>query len=482
MGLWKKKDLYDLLDANDPDSRKLLRTLNATQLVMLGIGAIVGAGLFSITGVAAAEHAGPAIILSFLIAAIGCAFVGLCYSELAAMVPVAGSAYTYTYTTMGQMVAWMVGWNLILEYAIGASTVAISWSSYLISILHDFGLHLPTHLIASPWQPVKLPDGTLSYGLINLPAVFIVVAISVLLMAGIRQSSRINAIIVVIKVTVILLFMAVGFWFIDYDNYVPFIPENTGAWGSFGWSGILKASGILFFAYIGFDAVSTAAQETKNPQKNMPIGIIVSLLICTILFIGFSFVLVGLAPYKELNVASPVAVALAHTPFAWFSLLVKFAILAGFTSVILVLLLGQSRIFFSMAKDHLLPHSFSDINPKYQTPVHSHLILMVFVSLFSAFAPIDLVGELTSIGTLLAFILVCVSVLILRKSHPEFNRPFRTPWVPLVPLMGILMCFIMMVSLGVDTWIRLLVWSAAGLVLYFSYGRQNSKKVDGQVD
>ncbi len=479
MGIWKKKDLYELLDAHESGSKKLNRTLTATQLVMLGIGAIVGAGLFSITGVAAAQHAGPAIVLSFLIAAIGCAFVGLCYSELAAMVPVAGSAYTYTYTTMGQMVAWMVGWNLILEYAIGASTVAISWSAYLVSLCHDLGIYPPSHLIASPWQPVKLPDGTFVYGLINLPAVFIVVAISFLLMAGIRQSSRINAVIVVIKVTVILLFITMGVWYVNGANYVPFIPENTGEWGAFGWSGILKASGVLFFAYIGFDAVSTAAQEAKNPQRSMPIGIIVSLLICTVLFITFSLVLVGLAPYHELNVASPVAVALNYTPFGWFSFVIKLAILAGFTSVILVLLLGQSRIFFSMAQDRLLPHSFSDIDAKYQTPVQSHLILMVFVAIFSAFAPIDLVGELTSIGTLLAFILVCASVLILRKTHPEFKRPFITPWVPFVPLMGILMCFIMMVSLGVDTWIRLIIWSLIGLIIYFGYGRKNSLKTEG---
>jgi APA family basic amino acid/polyamine antiporter len=259
------------------------------------------------------------------------------------------------------------------------------------------------------------------------------------------------------------------------ENYVPFIPENTGEWGAFGWSGVLRASGILFFAYVGFDAVSTAAQEAKNPQKTMPIGLIGSLLICTLLFISFSFVLVGLAPYKELNVASPVAVALSYTPYPWFGLLVKLAILAGFTSVILVLLLGQSRIFFSMAKDRLLPHSFSDIHPKFRTPTQSHFILMLFISLFSGFAPIALVGELTSIGTLLAFILVCVSVLILRKTHPEFNRPFKTPWTPFVPIMGILLCFIMMVSLGLDTWLRLLAWSAVGLIVYFGYGRNNSK-------
>jgi APA family basic amino acid/polyamine antiporter len=476
MGLWKKKDIHELLANSGNDRNPLLRTLSATQLIMLGIGAIVGAGLFSITGVAAAEHAGPAIILSFLIAALGCVFVGLCYSELAAMVPVAGSAYTYTYTTMGQLVAWIVGWNLILEYAIGASTVAISWSAYLVSLLHDLGFNLPSQYIASPWQPVQLPDGSLNYGLINLPAIFIVVALSFLLMLGIRQSTRINSIIVVIKVSVIVLFIGVGVWYIKAENFIPFIPENTGEWGAFGWSGILKASGILFFAYIGFDAVSTAAQEAKNPQKTMPIGIIVSLIICTILFILFSFVLIGLAPYTELNVASPVAVALSYTPFPWFSLLVKIAILAGFTSVILVLLLGQSRIFFSMAKDRLLPHSFSDIHPKYQTPAYSHAILMIFVSLFSAFAPISLVGELTSIGTLLAFILVCVSVLILRKTHPEFKRPFKTPWSPIVPALGIILCSIMMVSLGLDTWLRLLAWSAIGMVIYFAYGRQNSKK------
>lgn len=477
MGLWKKKDLYELLESLDSGESKLHRSLNGLQLILLGIGAIVGAGLFSITGIAAAEHAGPAIILSFLIAALGCAFVGLCYSELAAMVPVAGSAYTYTYTTMGQMTAWIVGWNLILEYAIGASTVAISWSSYLVSLLNDFGIDLPFSLVASPWQAVTLPDGTSGYGIINLPAIFVVVFLSLLLMMGIRQSSRINAIIVVIKVSVILIFIALGAWYINLDNFSPFIPENKGSWGAFGWSGILQASGILFFAYIGFDAVSTAAQETVNPQKNLPIGIIGALIVCTVLFIGFSIVLVGLAPYQELGVASPVAIALSYTPFDWISSLIKLAILAGFTSVILVLLLGQSRIFYSMADDHLLPSFFGEIHPKYQTPVKSHIALMIFISLFSGFAPIGLVGELTSIGTLLAFCSVCISVLILRKTHPEFTRPFVTPWTPFVPFMGIGLCLLMMISLGTGTWLRLLAWSFVGLLIYFGYSRGNSKKL-----
>ncbi len=476
MGLWKKKSIQSIQAGYEKNSKSLDRSLDAPQLVMLGIGAIIGAGLFSITGIAAAEHAGPAIIISLIIAGFGCSFVGLCYSELAAMVPVAGSAYTYTYMTMGQLIAWMVGWNLILEYAIGASTVAISWSAYLVSLLHELGIRLPPHLIASPWQPVTLPDNTIVYGIINLPAIFIVMAISGLLMLGIQQSARINSVIVVVKVMVILLFIGMGVWYINGENYHPFIPANTGEWGEYGWSGILRASGIMFFAYIGFDAVSTAAQETKNPQRNMPIGIIVSLVICTALYIAFSTVLVGIVPYPKLDVASPVAVALSYTPFVWFSIIVKIAILAGFTSVILVLLLGQSRIFYSMAKDRLLPPQFCEINPKFRSPVNSHLILMVFVSAFCGFAPIKLVGELTSIGTLLAFILVCASVLILRKTHPRLPRPFRTPWSPLVPLMGILLCSLMMIFLGIDTWIRLIVWSAIGLLIYFLYSRKRSQE------
>lgn len=477
LGLWKKKDIHELHRQSQENSHQLVRALGAHHLIMLGIGAIIGAGLFSITGIAAANHAGPAILLSFIIAAIGCAFCGLCYSELAAMVPVSGSAYTYTYATMGQFCAWFIGWNLILEYAIGAATVSISWSAYVVSFLHSINIYPPEHLIASPWQPVTMPDGSLSYGMINLPAILIVIAISLLLLFGIRQSARFNAAIVCIKVAIVVVFIIAGASYIKMENFVPFIPENQGTWGEFGISGIFRAAGIVFFAYIGFDAVSTAAQEAKNPQRTMPIGIIGSLIICTILYIAFAFVLVGLVPYRMLNVAAPIAIAIDQTPFWWLGACVKLAIIAGFTSVILVLLLGQSRIFLSMAQDGLLPKYFSDIHPVYRTPWKSQLFLMTFICLFSGFAPLSVVGELTSIGTLFAFVLVCISVMILRVTHPEFPRPFAIPGHPWVPLCGIAVCLVLMFSLGIDTWFRLLVWSLIGFAIYFFYSRPHSKKI-----
>lgn len=475
MGIWTKKSLDSLL-FNKEESHKLKQKLGPFQLILLGIGAIIGAGLFSITGIAAAENAGPAITLSFLIAAAGCAFAGLCYSELSTMLPVAGSAYTYAYATMGELVAWIIGWDLVLEYAMGASAVSISWSAYIVSFLHDYNITLPTDLIASPWQPVRLPDGTLVYGLINIPAVIIVCGISGLLMIGIKESAFVNAIIVLIKVSIVIVFIAVGIFYIKPSNYVPFIPNNTGVFGEYGLSGILRAAGVVFFAYIGFDAVSTAAQETKNPQKAMPIGIIGSLIICTILYILFSFVMTGLVNYKDLKVAAPVALAIDQTPFLWLNSLIKLAILAGFTSVILVLLLGQSRIFYSMSKDGLLPPIFSDIHPRFHTPWRCNLILLFFVSTIGAFLPLSVVGHMTSIGTLLAFVIVSIGVLLLRYRHPEIPRSFRTPWVPFVPIMGIIICLTMMISLGWENWIRLLVWLLIGLLVYFFYSRRLSLK------
>lgn len=479
MGLFKKKNLYDLLDASEKHG-SLHPTLNARQLIMLGIGAIIGAGLFSITGIAAAEHGGPAILISFIIAAIGCTFCGLCYSELCAMAPSSGSAYTYTYTTMGQFFAWLIGWNLILEYAIGAATVAVSWSAYIVSFLHGIGVHLPTALIASPWQPVKMPDGAVVYGDINLPAVLIVLFLSLLLIRGLRQSVKFNNFIIYVKLAVIILFIVGGIWYVKLENYAPFIPENTGEWGKYGISGILNAAGIIFFAYIGFDAVSTTAKEAINPERTVPIGIIGSLAICTILYIGFTFVLVGLVYYPNLNVAAPVALAVDQTPFPWFASIIKIAILAGFTSVILVLLLGQSRIFFAMANDGLLPDAFAKVHPTYRTPWISQLILMIGVSAISGFAPIRFLGELTSIGTLLAFIFICLSVIILRVTHPEFKRPFKLPANPVIPVSGIIVCLVMMISLGIDTWIRLVIWSIVGLAIYFLYSRPHHKKISHQ--
>ncbi len=475
MSLWATKPLSRILTESEGGESTLRRTLGPGSLVALGIGAIIGAGLFSLTGIAAAENAGPAIALSFVFAAIGCAFAGFCYSEFSTMIPIAGSAYTYAYATMGEFVAWVIGWDLVLEYAVGATTVSISWSAYIVSLLHDIGITLPAYLVASPWQPVQLPNGELVYGVINLPAVLIVGIISCLLMTGIKESANINSVMVIIKVTVVIIFIGVGVWFIKGSNYTPFIPENTGTFGEFGWSGILRAAGVIFFAYIGFDAVSTAAQEAKNPQKHMPIGIIGSLVVCTVLYVVFSVVMTGLANYKEFKgAAAPVAVAIAHTPYTWLGALIKLAIIAGLTSVILVMLLGQSRVFFSMSRDGLLPKVFSDIHPKFRTPWKSNLILMIFVSLFSAFAPISAVGHMTSIGTLFAFSIVCAGILIMRRTHPELPRPFKTPWVPVVPILGILVNAAMMYGLGWENWMRLFVWLAIGLSIYFTYGRKHS--------
>jgi APA family basic amino acid/polyamine antiporter len=475
MGLMTTKPLSRIQAESEGGAHTLKRTLGPGSLMALGIGAIIGAGLFSITGIAAANYAGPAIALSFVLAAIGCAFAGLCYSEFSTMIPIAGSAYTYAYATMGEFLAWVIGWDLVLEYAVGAATVSISWSSYVVTVLHNLGIFLPPYLIASPWQPVQLPNGQLVHGLINLPAVFIICAVSTLLIVGIKESANVNAVVVVVKVVVVLVVIGVGIWFVKGSNYTPFIPENTGKFGEFGWSGILRAAGVIFFAYIGFDAVSTAAQEAKNPQKDMPIGIIGSLIICTILYIAFSVVLTGLANYKDFkDAAAPVAVAIANTPYRWLHPLVNLAIVLGLTSVILVMLLGQSRVFFSMSRDGLLPKVFSEIHPRFKTPWRSNLLFMVFVSLFAGFAPISVVGEMTSIGTLFAFVIVCAGIIIMRKTQPDIPRPFRTPWVPLVPILGILVNFAMMFGLGWTNWARLFVWLAIGLCVYFGYSRYHS--------
>jgi basic amino acid/polyamine antiporter, APA family len=479
MNLFATKPLEMLTAESESGEHTLRRTLGPWSLIALGIGAIIGAGLFSLTGIAAAENAGPAVVLSFLVAALGCAFAGMCYSEFATMIPIAGSAYTYSYATLGEFIAWIIGWDLVLEYAVGAATVSISWSAYVVSFLHDRGIDVPVQFVASPWQPVQLPDGTQAYGMINLPAVFVIVLISLVLMVGIKESARANGVIVIIKVAVVVVFIGVGIWFVTPANYTPFIPPNTGKFGEYGFSGIMRAAGVIFFAYIGFDAVSTAAQETKNPQRNMPIGIIGSLAICTVLYVAFAAVMTGLVHYTQLRVAAPVALAIDQTPYGWLNSAVKLAIIAGFTSVILVMLLGQSRVFFSMSRDGLLPKIFSDIHPTFRTPWRSNMLFMVFVSLFSAFAPISVVGHMTSIGTLLAFSIVCAGILVLRRTRPEVHRPFRTPLVPLVPILGILTCFAMMASLGIDNWLRLIGWLAIGMIIYFGYSRHHSHLAQG---
>src|SRR5215203_4991940 len=479
MSLFVRKPMASLMhEAQETGSYTLKRTLGATGLVALGIGAIIGAGLFSITGMAAANHAGPAITISFIVAALGCLFAGLCYAEFASMIPVAGSAYTYSYATMGEFIAWIIGWDLVLEYAVGAATVGISWSRYFVKFFEGFNIHFPQQLVLGPW------DG----GIINLPAVFIIVLMSSLLIKGTKESAFVNALIVALKVTVVIVFIFLGWTYINKSNYSPYIPDNTGKFGEFGFSGIIRAAAIVFFAYIGFDAVSTAAQEAKNPKKDMPWGILGSLAICTVLYILFAHVMTGVTSYasfKGQDGIAPVAVAiehmgkpdaagLIHPDYPWLNRAIIVAILAGYSSVILVMLMGQSRVFYSMSKDGLLPKIFSDVHPKFRTPFKSNFLFMLFVSLFAAFVPARVVGEMTSIGTLFAFILVCIGVMVLRKNEPNAPRAFKTPLVPLIPILGIFTCLFMMVFLPLDTWIRLIVWMLIGLDVYVFYGLKNS--------
>lgn len=480
------------LEAASTGEGSLKRTLGATNLVALGIGAIIGAGLFSITGGAAANNAGPAITISFIIAAVGCAFAGLCYAEFASMIPVAGSAYTYSYATMGEFIAWVIGWDLVLEYAVGAATVAISWSRYLVKFLDYFDLHLPPQLTMSPFDTATLADGTVVSGGINLPAVFIIIVMSLILIKGTQESAFANGIIVALKVSVVLVFIALGWGYINPANYVPYIPDNTGNFGEFGFSGIVRSAAIVFFAYIGFDAVSTAAQEAKNPAKDMPKGILISLVICTVLYILFAHVMTGVASYTEFrgqDGIAPVAVAIDHMGVAgadgvivpaypWLNKAIIVAILAGYASVILVMLMGQSRVFFSMSKDGLLPKVFSEVHAKFRTPSKNNILFMIFVSLFAAFVPARVVGEMTSIGTLFAFILVCIGIIILRRRMPDIPRAFKTPFVPLIPILGVATCLFMMVFLPLDTWIRLIVWMMIGLDVYIFYGIRNSALSD----
>ena len=451
---------------SEAGEHQLKRTLGAVNLIALGIGAIIGAGLFALTPIAAHEMAGPAVVFSFIVAAIGCAFAGMCYSEFATMIPIAGSAYTYAYATMGELLAWIIGWDLVLEYAVGAATVSVSWSKYLVRLLGTFGLSFPDGLTKSP----------LEGGIVNLPAIFIICLISGVLIIGISESASVNGFIVALKVTIVVLVIGLGFAYINRANYVPFIPPNDGTFGHFGYSGIMRAAGMIFFAYIGFDAVSTAAQEARNPKKDMPMGIIGSLAICTVLYIGFAYVLTGIVNYKTM---SPTAIydALHAIGYDWLGTGVVIGILGGYTSVILVMLLGQSRVFYSMSRDGLLPKVFSDIHPKFKTPWRSNLLFMVFVSLFSGFVPLTSLGDMTSIGTLLAFVIVCGGVMIMRRTQPNLPRPYRTPLVPLVPILGILVCLSMMVALDYMTWIRLVVWLVIGLLIYYFYSRTHSHLV-----
>ena len=466
----------------------LKRTLGPWSLIALGIGAIIGAGLFVRTAAAIADRAGPSVVLAFILAGIGCAFAGLCYAEFASMIPIAGSAYTYSYATMGEFVAWIIGWDLVLEYAVGAATVAIAWSQYFNRVLGFFNMNVPWQWYHSPFQSTQLADGSTLHGIMNIPAVGILLLLSLLLIRGTQQSALVNSLIVVLKVSIVLMVITLGWGFIDPANHTPLIPESAihvtkdGIPHAFGGiMGILGAAGVVFFAYIGFDAVSTAAQEAKNPKRDMPIGILGSLVVCTVLYILFSYVLSGLAPvsfFQDPKLGGEASVAAAITMkmpgYAWLSNFVTVAILAGFSSVILVMLLGQSRVFYSMSHDGLVPKVFSQVHPKFKTPYKSNMLFFVFTSLFAAFIPDDIVGEMTSIGTLFAFILVCLGVWIMRVRRPDIPRGFTVPALPVVAILGVITCGAMIYGLGPENWLRLIIWLVIGLFIFFGYSRKHS--------
>jgi APA family basic amino acid/polyamine antiporter len=493
MNIFARKSLEELnQEARAEGQGTLKRHLGPVNLILLGIGAIIGAGLFVRTAAAAAGHAGPSVTLSFIVAAVGCALAGMCYAEFSAMTPVSGSAYTYSYATMGELFAWIIGWDLVLEYALGAATVAIAWSEYLNSFIKSFigeSYMIPYQFCHSPFQSETIGGKTIT-GIINLPAVFILLLLTLILVRGIKESAVFNAIVVSVKVLIVVLFIALGWQYINPANHTPFIPEVTkikdvvtNQESNFGGiMGILSGAGVVFFAFIGFDAVSTAAQETKNPERDMPIGILGSLVVCTILYILFSWVLTGIAPYedfrdptkgKEASVAY--AIETYMSGYGWLGKFITVAILFGFSSVILVMLLGQSRVFYSMARDGLVPKVFSELHPVFHTPAKSNWIFFVFVALFGAFVPADIVGDMTSIGTLFAFTLVSIGVIIMRKTDPDAPRPFRTPLVPYVPILAVLVCSAMIYGLPWGNWVRLGAWLAIGMVIYLFYGIRNSR-------
>ena len=492
-----------LTEAGETGEHALKRALGPVNLITLGIGAIIGAGIFVLTGAAAAQYAGPAIVLSFILAGIACAFAGLCYSEFASLIPIAGSAYTYGYATLGEIFAWIIGWDLILEYAFGAATVASGWSGYVNSLLQDWGIHLPPSLTATPctemvlyhsrWerlatvQPVLDKAGVASGSLPHITGSFNLVAfvgiclVTLILVIGIQESANFNSAVVIIKVSIVLVFIGIAAAFVMKHpsvataNWHPFVPPNTGKFGQYGWSGVARGAAVIFFAYIGFDAVSTAAQEAKQPQRDMPIGILGSLVICTILYILVSGLLTGVVPYTALNVPDPVAVGIDATGVRWGSVLVKLGAIAGLGSVMLVMLLGQSRVFFSMSRDGLLPEWAGRVHPRFRTPYISSITVGIFVAIFASLIPIGILCELVSIGTLLAFVIVCAGVWLMRRRRPEIHRPFKTPWVPFTPIMGIVVSGLMMVSLPGDTLLRLVIWLVIGMAVYFFYGRHHSR-------
>jgi APA family basic amino acid/polyamine antiporter len=483
--LFARKPLDRLMhEAQEVGEHSLKRSLGPVNLVALGIGAIIGAGLFVRTAAAIADRAGPAVVLAFIVAGVGCAFAGLCYAEFASLIPVAGSAYTYSYATMGELVAWIIGWDLVLEYAVGAATVAIAWSEYFNRVLDWFGLRIPYQWSHSPFETAI---GTGVHGIMNIPAVFILLLLTGLLIRGTKESAFVNGIIVVLKMSIVLLVIGIGWGFMNSANHTPLIPAPATyvtpqgiqhAYG--GILGILGAAGVVFFAYIGFDAVSTAAQEARNPKRDMPIGILGSLVLCTILYVLFSYVLSGVATVEDFRThGREASVAFAITKYMpgyeWLSKSVTVAILAGFSSVILVMLLGQSRVFFSMSRDGLVPRVFSNVHPRFRTPYKSNLLFFVFTGVFAAFIPEDVVGEMTSIGTLFAFMLVCAGVWILRVRRPDLDRRFRVPALPVVAFLGIIVCGAMIYGLGWTNWMRLIVWLLIGFIFYFGYGKSHSR-------
>jgi APA family basic amino acid/polyamine antiporter len=462
MSLLYKKPLAEL--QADAERSVLRRTLGPVQLTALGIGSIIGTGIFVLTGTAAALHAGPALVLSMVFAAVACGLAGLCYAELAAMIPVAGSAYTYAFATIGELAAWIIGWDLILEYALSTATVAVGWSGYFVSFLASLGIELPAALTAAPGAG----------GVFNLPAALIVLAVAALLVKGIKESATANTILVVVKVLVLVVFVVAGAAYVKSANLSPFVPPNTGRVGSFGASGVLRATGIMFFAYIGFDAVSTAAQESRRPQRDLPIGILTSLAICTLIYVAVAVVLIGIVPYAQLDVPDPIAVGVDATGLTWLGPFIRVSALFGLFSTMLVTLLGQTRIFFSMSRDGLLPAVFGRVHPRFRTPHLSTMLTGSLVAIAAGLTPLATLSQLVSMGTLLAFVLVCIGILVLRRSEPEAPRPFRTPGMPWVPILGALACLVQMASLPWPTWERLLVWLAAGFLVYFGHGRRRA--------
>lgn len=474
MGLFTRKTIAELQE--EAGRGTLRRSLGPVNLTTLGIGSVIGTGIFVLTGTAASQNAGPALVISMLIAALACAFAGLCYAELASMIPVAGSAYTYAYATAGEIFAWIIGWDLILEYALSTATVAVGWSGYFASFLRDVGLELPARLTSGPEVILQTADGPVR-GLFNLPAAMIVLAVAALLMVGIRESANTNTVLVIVKVAVLLTFIVAGAAYVSRDNLTPFVPPNTGEFGAFGWSGVLRGAAVMFFAYVGFDAVSTAAQEARAPQRDLPIGILGSLVICTVIYIGVAVVLIGVVPFRQLNVPDPLAVGIDATGMTWLAPIVKVSALFGLFSTMLVQLLGQTRIFYVMSRDGLLPDAFGKVHPRWRTPHLSTAITGVLVAIAAGLLPITTLSHLVSIGTLLAFVLVSVGVLILRRTRPDLHRPFRTPGMPWVPIVGALVCIAQMAALPWETWVRLAIWLALGFVIYFAYGARRAARI-----